>query len=366
MSEPKSFFFFKGRVALYAILKSIGISAEDEIIIPGFTCIAVPNAITYLGAKPIYAEIDPATYNLDPSRIEEKVSPRTKAVIAQHTFGIPVDMDEILAIADKYGMTVIEDCCHAIGSRYKGRLTGTLGDAAFFSSQWSKPITTGLGGWAVANDPKIAENLELLLRDFYEPGRSETMRLKLQYLLFSHFLNPSLFWFAQNAYRMLSKHRLAVGSNTCEELKCELPKDYEKLMSPWQKELLNKKLEDIEKIISHRKSITGIYRDLLRNKGEHVAELPEYCDEVLLRFPLEIANKNDLLEKAKRNRIELGDWFMSPVHPNLEAWEKVSYEEGMCPVAEWVCKRIINLPTHAGISRGEAEKIFAFVFGNKK
>ena len=154
------FYFFKGRVALYAILKSMGITTGDEIILPGFTCVVVANAILYLGARPVYVDIDPSTYNIDAEKIGEKITDKTKAIIAQHTFGIPADMNKITAIAKENSLYVIEDSCHAVGSRYMGREVGTFGDAAFFSSQWSKPLTTGLGGWAVINNGLLLQNME--------------------------------------------------------------------------------------------------------------------------------------------------------------------------------------------------------------
>ncbi|MFN6946977.1 MAG: DegT/DnrJ/EryC1/StrS family aminotransferase, partial [Cytophagaceae bacterium] len=115
------------------------ISQGDEVILPGFTCIVVPNAIIYLGAKPVYVDINSETFNIDPQLIEENITEKTKAIIAQHTFGIPADMDKILHIANKHNLFVIEDSCHALGSKYKGKYVGSFGDAAFFSSQWSKP-----------------------------------------------------------------------------------------------------------------------------------------------------------------------------------------------------------------------------------
>ncbi len=222
-----SFFFFKGRVALYAILKTIGLKPEDEIILTGFTCVVVPNAIRYLGAKPIYVDIELETYNIDPEKIEEKVTEQTKGIIAQHTFGIPAEMDKIFEIAKKYNLYVIEDSCHAIGSKYKGKEVGTFGDAAFFSSQWSKPVTTGLGGWAVMNDTDLKEKMEKMYAEFIEPSFKEALLVRLQYLTYSKLFKPSLFWFSQNMYRTLSRLGIALGSSFNEELECRMPKGYE-------------------------------------------------------------------------------------------------------------------------------------------
>jgi len=113
--------FFKGRVALYAILKAMGISSNDEVIVPGFTCVVVPNAIMYALAKPVYVDIDKKDYNIDVDKIEEKITKNTKVIIAQHTFGIPANMDRIVEICKRYKLYLIEDACHALGSTYKGK-----------------------------------------------------------------------------------------------------------------------------------------------------------------------------------------------------------------------------------------------------
>jgi len=356
-------YYFKGRVALYAILKAIGVKRGDEIIIPGFTCIVVPNAITYLNVKPVYIDINPETYNIDYAKIEEKITGKAKVIIAQHTYGIPAEMDKIKDTARKHNLFVIEDSCHAIGSKYKGREVGTFGDAAFFSSQWSKPVTTGLGGWAVVNNPELKVKMEEQYPEFTDPATKEDMLLRLQYLIHSQILRPSTFWFVQNTYRMLSRFGIAMGSSSNEELECKMPAHYEKKMSEWQKNLVEKKLGGIQRIIDHRLWVTSLYEEMLKKKGIKTVKLPEYYKTVFLRYPVLVKDKSKVLEHARRKRIEIGDWFLSPVHPNLEGWEKISYERGMCPIAEDICEHMINLPTHMRIGEKEIERIVEFVAG---
>lgn len=358
------FYFFKGRVALYAILRAIDIGQEDEVILPGFTCVVVPNAITYLGAKPIYVDIDPDTFNIDVSKLEEKLSTkhsslvtRPKAIIVQHTFGIPAEMDKIINLAKKNNLYVIEDSCHAIGSRYKGKEVGTFGDAAFYSSQWSKPVTTGLGGWAVLNNPKLRENMQKIYSVFIRPSFRDKLLLRFQYLTYSKLFKPSTFWFVQNSYRTFSKLGITIGSSSNEELACARPTNYEKKMAPWQIYLLEKKLRLINKVIEHRKKITVLYEDLLKRSGIKIIQLSADLEPVFLRYPVLVGDKGEVLRKAKKRSIEIGDWFISPVHPNLNGWEKVGYQKGSCPIAEDICQHIINLPTHPGISEGMAERI---------
>jgi perosamine synthetase len=358
-------YYFKGRVALYAILKAIGVKRGDEIILPGFTCIVVPNAITYLNAMPVYIDIAPETYNIDHAKMEEKITGKTKVIIAQHTYGIPAEMDKIKEIAGKYNLYVIEDSCHAIGSKYKGREVGTFGDAAFFSSQWSKPVTTGLGGWAVVNNPELKAKMEEQYPEFTDPVTKEDLLLRLQYLIHSQILRPSTFWVVQSTYRMLSRVGIAMGSSSNEELECKMPVGYEKKMSEWQKNLLEKKLGGIQRIIDHRIWITSLYEKMLRKRGIKTVELPEYYRTVFLRYPVLVKDKAKVLKEARRNRIEIGDWFLSPVHPNLGGWDKIGYQEGMCPIAENMCRHVINLPTHMKISEKEAERIVEFISKTK-
>jgi perosamine synthetase len=361
-----TYFFFKGRVALYAILKAIGIKQGDEIIVPGFTCIVVPNAITYLKATPVYVDIDARTYNIDQDKIEARITRKTRAIIAQHTYGIPAEMDRLNEIAKKHGLYLIEDSCHAIGSEYKGERVGTYGDAAFFSSQWSKPITTGLGGWAVVNNPELKARMEEGYPQFINPTLKEDVLLRLQYLMHSQILRPSTFWIVQSTYRMLSRLGLALGSSSNEELECKMPGGYEKKMSEWQRKLLETKLKEIQKIIDHRIWVTSLYEKELKKKGTQTVVLPDHYRPVFLRYPVPVKNKARVLEEAREKRIEIGDWFVSPIHPNLEGWDKVSYQKGMCPIAENICQHVINLPTHMRIDEKEARRIVEFIGEKEK
>lgn len=359
--STNSFTFFKGRVALYAILRAIGIKQGDEVILPGFTCVVVPNAIIYLGAKPVYVDINPDTFNIDVAKIEEKITKKTRAIIAQHTFGIPADMDKILKVAKKYNMFVIEDSCHALGAKYKDKEVGSFGDAAFFSSQWSKPLTTGLGGFAIINNLELKERLNEIYPQFSSPSLKEVFLLRLQYLVYSKLFKPSRFWLIQDTYRKLSRFNITIGSSSNEELESKMPYGYEKKMSKWQRDALEKKLIEIEKYIKYRKSLAYMYEKHLGLMGFKTAVLPKDYEPVFLRYPVMVKNKKKVLSEAKKRCIEIGDWFVSPIHPSLNGWEKIGYQKGICPIAEEICEHIINLPTHDKISETDALKIIDFV-----
>jgi dTDP-4-amino-4,6-dideoxygalactose transaminase len=146
--------------ALHLALLAIGVGPGDEVICPSLSFIATANSIAYTGATPIFADVDLATYNLDPRRLKEVISPRTKAILVVHQVGLPAEMNELLAVAAKHGLAVIEDAACAIGSRYEGALVGRpLGVMACFSFHPRKILTTGEGGMITTNDEGIAEKL---------------------------------------------------------------------------------------------------------------------------------------------------------------------------------------------------------------
>ncbi len=159
-----------GTTALHLALASLGIGKGDEVIVPDFTIIALANSVLYTGATPVFVDSEMKTWNIDASRIEEKITGRTKAIIAMHTYGCPADMDEIRRIADRHKLKVIEDAAEAHFAIYKGRPTGSLGDAGCFSFYANKIITTGEGGMVVTNDEAIAKKARLLRNHaFTEP-----------------------------------------------------------------------------------------------------------------------------------------------------------------------------------------------------
>jgi len=156
-----------GTVALHLALATLGIGRGDEIIIPTFTMIAVANAVHYTGAKPILVDSESRTWNIDPQRIEEKITKRTKGIIAVHLYGHPADMDPILRIAKDHGLYLIEDAAEAHGAEYKGRKVGALGDVGCFSFYANKIITTGEGGMLVTSNEEIAERARKLRDQAY-------------------------------------------------------------------------------------------------------------------------------------------------------------------------------------------------------
>ncbi|MEN9406328.1 MAG: hypothetical protein RLZ12_612 [Bacillota bacterium] len=151
-----------GTTALHLALCAAGVQPGDEVLVPTLTFIATANAVTYCGAKPVFIDCDPRFWTMDSTLLEAKINSKTKAIVPVHLYGHPVDMLAVQEIADKYNLFVIEDAAEALGAEYKGRKTGSLGDAAIFSFFGNKTITTGEGGMLTTNNSQLAEQARLL------------------------------------------------------------------------------------------------------------------------------------------------------------------------------------------------------------
>jgi perosamine synthetase len=146
-----------GTVALHLAMLALGVGAGDEVIVPTLTYVASVNAVTYAGAVPVFVDSLPDTWQIDPADVRRRLTPRTKAIMAVHVYGHACDMDALRAIAREHRLFLIEDCAEAIGSLYKGRHVGSLGDISTFSFFGNKTMTTGEGGMVVSNDPTLME-----------------------------------------------------------------------------------------------------------------------------------------------------------------------------------------------------------------
>jgi perosamine synthetase len=151
-----------GTAALHLALIACGIGRGDEVILPPFTCVASANPVEYVGAKPVFVDIDLKTFNIDVSKIEEAITENTKAIMPVHLFGLCADMGPILRLAKKYGLKIIEDAALALGAFYKGKHAGTFGDVGCFSFHPRKMITTGEGGMIITNHAETTEMVEVL------------------------------------------------------------------------------------------------------------------------------------------------------------------------------------------------------------
>ena len=360
----KAFSFWKGRVSLYAILKAAGVSQGDEIILPGYTCVVDINPIRYLGSKPVYVDIEPHTFNINPQLLEKKITKNTKVIIAQHTYGYPCDMDAIMDIAARKDITVIEDCCLAFGSKYRGKLVGTFGAAAYFSFQWNKFYTTGLGGMVLANDPRLVEKIaSLSSSEAVKPSKTEVMMLAAQLLIHRLFIYPRTTALAQNLFRTLTKRGVVVGSSKYDEYAgAPAEPDFFKKMSAMQAWYGMRQLCKTQRNIEHRRRMAIFYDNLLDKKGWPTRQFDtSVIEPVMVRYPVRIVEKEKAIHEAAGAGIELGNWFNSTLHQIETSPEVYGYKIGSCPQAEKAAREVVNLPLHMRANEKTAEKTVDFI-----
>jgi perosamine synthetase len=359
-----AFGFWKGRVALYALLRGLGVGPGDEVIMPGYTCVMAVNPIVYLGAQPVFVDIEPSTFNINPNRIEAAITARTKLIIAQHTYGYPADLDAIQDIARRKGLPFIEDCCLALGSRYRGRLLGTFGQGAYFSFQWNKPYTTGLGGMAITSDDTLAERIrQVCAQDLLPPTPKQVAMLAAQLTVYRSVIYPRTTVLAQNVFRWLSAKGLAIGSSSHAELGPRQPPGFFRGMSGLQARSGLRQLRRWDQKFDHRRRLRRLYDELLTQQGWSVTKLPEHMDPVLVRYPVRVANKARALATAGSHFVELGSWFECPLHPIETRLEDYGYSTGLCPEAERASREVVNLPLHPRAHEATVRRSVTFITG---
>ena len=363
LPAPDVFPFLRGRVALYAILRAAGVGEGDEVLVPGFTCVVVAAAVQYTGARPVFYDIDRRTLNGDPALAAALITDRTRAVLVQHSFGMPAPLGDLPRLCRERGILLVEDCAHAMGAVVDGRPVGTLGDAAFASLQWSKPVTTGLGGLARVNRPDLRDALARLYdTEFRDPSLPREMTLALLAGAYRRFYRPSLYWRARETYHRLSALGLVQGSSSdAELLDPAMPPRYRERFGRRRWGQLDAALARLPSVLDHRRRGRGTRPGSGRRRGVPVQEGPPGAVSAWLRFPLLAPDRPALLDAARRRRVELGDWFNAPLHPAVADPSVFGYREGMCPVADDVCRRIVNLPTHPGVDDREVERVLGFL-----
>jgi dTDP-4-amino-4,6-dideoxygalactose transaminase len=347
------FLYWKGRVALYAILKAMGVKEEDEIIIPAFTCVVVPNAILYLGAKPVYVDIFPETYNMDVNKLEKAITTKTKVIICQNTFGLSSNIEQITQIAKSNNLYTIEDCTHGFGGFYNGKPNGSYCDAAFYSTQWNKPFSTGIGGFLVVNNESLINNVEFLEIKKIKPSFSDKLILASLILFNQYFINRFTYWTFVGFYRILSKNNLIIGSNQGYELSnIKMPEKYFKDISSIQIKAGIKQLKKIDKVNELRKKNAFVYTQFLKENHKIFVDENFFNNHLFLKYPVIVKDRKLFLRLAEKEKISLGDWFLSPIHPVRSKFELWGLTLNNFPCASSISKKIINLPTEIKSNQG--------------
>jgi dTDP-4-amino-4,6-dideoxygalactose transaminase len=361
------FLYFRGRVGLHAALRALGVGRGDEVALQAFTCVAVAEGVMATRARPLFIDIEAGGVNMSADDLRKKITPNTRAVVVQHTFGIPADMGPILEVAGQAGLPVIEDCCHTLRSTYRGKQVGAFGAAAFYSFEWGKPIVAGLGGGLVANDPALRERIEGMQGDYQEPSGRIEWKIRFQFLAYHTLYRPSLYWFVRSLYHTVSGLGLVVGSYNPVREEGPLPADFSRTIARSCKRRLAARLPSVDDLAATTAKVTAEYDAGIPTAGFHRPIAPPDSNTVLARYPLLVENKSELLERARRARVELASWYGTPVHPlPRESWPQVHYVAGSCPNAEAAAARIVSLPTHSRVRPADIARATAlFQRGNQ-
>lgn len=356
--------FNSGRSALLSLLQAFDIGKGDEVLLQAFTCNAVPNPVLWVGAEPMYVDVNEDTFNMDVKDAAKKVTKKTKAIIVQHTFGLPADMDAILSLAKKHKLMVIEDCAHALGAEYKGKKAGTLGDAAFFSFGRDKVISSVYGGAVLINS-------KIHIKSVYEKLPYPSKNWVKQQLRHPLVMNELVKWynvpFTNHGIGKLLLQTLQLSRFVSKAVhwreKQGLKPDYFPARMPNALAYLAlKQFERLEQFNNHRRELAGLYSKELRKLQASSFKFQDVAfGHVYLRYPIRHKNAQGIIEKAKRAGILLGDWYTTPVAPDDTRLEAMHYKKGSCPVAEKLGKETFNLPTNPTLSMEEAKRVVAFL-----
>ncbi len=311
-----------GTSALHLCIRALDIKDGDEVITTPFSFIASANCALYERAVPVFVDIDEKTLCIDPDKIEEKITPRTKAILPVHVFGFPCDMDKIMKIARKHNLSVIEDACEALGTTYKGKKVGAIGDVGVFAFYPNKQITTAEGGMLVTNDEKIAK----LCRSMRNQGRDEHSRQ-----------SP---WLLHN--RLGYNYRL-------NEISAALGVA---------------QIERIDEIIKRRREIAETYNEKLRNQKDII--LPFYGKRTDISWFVYVIRLNpnkfttedrsQIMEKLKKQGIACSNYF-PPIHLMKFYTEKFGYKKGDYPITEKVSETTLALPFYNNIKSSEIDYV---------
>ncbi len=298
-----------GTAALHAALLALDIKPGDEVIAPPFSFIATTNMILLCGAKPVFVDINPENFNLDPDKVKDAITPKTKAILPVHLYGHPTDMDPLLELSQEHDFGIVEDACQAHGAKHRGRQVGAIGDIGCFSLYPSKVITTGEGGLLTTNNDKLAKRLRRI--------RTHGEIRPYEYVMMGH------------NYRM-PEIEAAIG---VEQMK-RLPGFLEERNK--NAEYLTKHLSDVEGIILPQEAEWATHNWYLYT----IRILPPH-------------NRDRILKTLHQAKIGAGVYYEVPLHLTPIYRELFGYKEGMMPVSEQAVKEVLSLPNHPALTEAE-------------
>jgi len=306
--------------AMFRALLALGVGYGDEVITVANTDIAGTAAISHTGASIVWVDVDERTYNIDPTKIEERVTPRTKGIIVVHMYGHSADMDPIMDVARRHGLCVIEDAALALGGRYKGKRVGTIADVGCFSYAPSKILAGyGDGGMAVTDDSKIAEKIRKLF--IYEESESR--------------------------YIFVDDQRIHSGYQFSTE-------GYHERMVELTAAFLRVKLKRINEWITRRREIAMTYSKLLANLDVVLPIESEVVEHVYRNYTIRVKNRDEVRYRLAKRGVETGMHYVPPLHLQ-PVYQHLGYHEGALPVTESVGAELFTLPIYPQLSQEQIE-----------
>lgn len=359
--DADAFLFASGREGLVALLRSLKGPERAEVIVQAYTCVVVPNAIQAAGKTPVYADIERESLNLSVEDVERRISPRTQAIICQHTFGIPADTHKLRALCDRYGLLLIEDCAHIIPDEQGPQTIGKDGDFILLSLGRDKAISGITGGVILSRNPAVSVQLKA------EEGAARSLPLlQIKRLL----LYPLVYAIARPFYGIGLGKGLLVLARTLGALVPILTKrEKQGHMSPSLHKLPNAcaalalgELKRLKEINDHRRRLTKLYlaETYKLQTTNYKLSIPKaiHPSLPLQKFPLFVHGANVLRHALKRKNIHLNDgWTGCVVCPAGTDLDEVSYKKGLDPEAEKVSEQILSLPTHPTMTEEQARTL---------
>jgi dTDP-4-amino-4,6-dideoxygalactose transaminase len=294
-----------GTAALHSSLLAAGVGKGDEVVLPSFTFVATAEVVVMVGAKPVFVEIDPFTYNMDPDAVKKVVTKKTRAIIPVDLYGLPAETQPIREIADKHGLKIIEDAAQAHGSSYRGKPPGAFADAACWSFYGSKNMTTGEGGMITTNDDEIAETVRVI--------RSHGEKEKYMSTMLGH------------NYHM-PEIQAAIG---------------------------RVQLKRLPKFVAKRSAnVKRLSERLKKAKDLQLPEVPEGCKHSWYLYTVRLKGatkkqRDRLVEDLKKNGIGAVACYMNPIHL-MPFYAKLGKHR--LPETEKASKQVLSLPVHPGVT----------------
>jgi dTDP-4-amino-4,6-dideoxygalactose transaminase len=341
--------FAFARTGLAAILRGAGLQPGDDVLLSPLTCKVVPLAILGAGLRPVYADIRADTLNLDTNRLDAAITPNTRAILFQRTYGNPAGADQAASAARARGLLFIEDCAQCMPGA-----DAWLGDAAVFSNNPGKPLSAGSGGIAVVREAALARGVTAYRDELPATTGIASVRTRTEAWIRNRVLSPALYWPAFEFTRRYA------ASYTQRPVTSEIEGEFKAAgarIDEAQAEAGLKSLEHADRIAAKRTEICRRYAAALR--GVPGVEMPCIGEQPLYWFPVLVSHKEQLLEKARRSRIEIVPWpIRAPIYPLIDVGrlEAYGYRAGSCPIAEEVAARLIGLPTHGLVTDNDVRR----------